>query len=166
MVVFQCVSFDMPSAECVNEAIHRFLRTSEFGGWDVDNTRPNDPFALNFRRGEALPPPPGKLGAFVSGNSDYGKYVRRSGWAGNPPMELTVMLRPIKDQRIRVQLEYRLIGPHAELVFKVRNCEEIGKEILAMIVYLRDCFGFFETELVAKSSADRPIPRGAGIYAR
>ena len=73
-------TFVIPSLENVHAVIHAFLRTSDYGGWEVDETEPSDSFVLNYRRGNAEPPP-GRLRYVFSGSNElYVGYVAKSGW--------------------------------------------------------------------------------------
>jgi len=137
-------SFEIPFVENLHRAIHAFLRTSEFGGWEVDETMPSDSYVLNYRRGKATPPP-GKFRYIIHGamGETYAAYVRRCGWRGwnTNPMQLTVRLRPLPaDNLIRILVEHSLVGPHADLMLEIagiRLSDSIQHEVNALAAYLK-----------------------------
>jgi hypothetical protein len=135
-------SFRLPFTEGVHSMIHAFLRTSEHGTWQVDESMPSDVYVLNYRRGKASQSPP-KLARFIRVSGSYEDSVKRSGWANevaSPLMVLKVTLRP-SHEHIIVSLEHSVTDPQARLIEEVvgrRFKQEFYAETIALTQYLRE----------------------------
>jgi hypothetical protein len=148
MTVYRKWLIDLPHVENLHASIHAFLRTSDYGTWEVDPSVTSDSFVLNYRRGQELPRPPGKTSSWLRGTY-YEEEVAQSKWPGEhqPLVRLRVTLRPTS-AGIRIGIEWELLSQYAELYRKIageRLTKELETEFQLLADYLADCFHLEET---------------------
>ena len=149
MTVYRKWLIDLPHVENLHASIHAFLRTSDYGTWEVDESVTSDSFALNYRRGQELPRPPGKTLHWLTGFGTYEGEVTISKWLGQhqPPVRLRVTLRPTGNG-IRIGIEWELCSQYAELYDKIAGAKmtkELETEFQLLADYLTDCFHLEQT---------------------
>lgn len=145
-------SFRVPFQEGIHTIIHAYLRTSQYGTWEVDESLPSDLFVLNYLRGKPISPPPSKVRYFfLPGLHSYETLTSR--WADSiamPLMQLRAALRPSPDH-ILVSLECGIAGPNADVLpteHLRRFSGEFRKEVAALAAYLKELLHLPETPAI------------------
>ena len=148
---------ELPHVENLHTSIHAYLRTSEYGSWEPDPSIASDSFVMNYRRGEELPRPPGKVAAWWacadahnsagSHSYRYEEYLAHSGWPGSrPPLRLRVVLRPSRDG-IRVGIEWEMSSRYEALFMSFKGdalSAEMEDELRSLAEYLAEYCGLPE----------------------
>jgi len=126
---FPVVNFSIPRTEDLHSVLLAFFRTSDFGGWQVDDSKQNDIFVLNFRRE---------------------KNKTRSVNVAKIPMRLQVTLRP-SPRHVKVGLEFLFESPNNRLESSRKlAADHIDKEANSLLWYLQEFYGLAETPMVEK----------------
>ena len=149
MTVHRKWLIDLPHVENLHASIHAFLRTSDYGTWEVDESVTSDSFVLNYRRGQELPRPPSKTLHWLTLLDNYEQVLSHYNWPGQhqPPVRLRVTLRPTSEG-IRIGIEWELCSQYAKLCETfagARLAKELETEFQLLADYLTDCFHLEET---------------------